>query len=99
MSRSPRPVNFDTYDAYVSRFDTLTHIDAKEFRVNYHMSWSETDKIVRLFVENNDMVDIHVGSYVLNYRPGMYDKNDRNCVHVRSKDKMQRLTDINEAAV
>ena len=29
----------------------LTHIDAKEFRINYRMPWTEADKIVRLFVE------------------------------------------------
>ena len=31
---------------------TLRHADAKEFRLNYRMPWTEVNKIVRLFVNN-----------------------------------------------
>ena len=34
----------------------LTHIDAKEFRLNYRMPWTEANKIVRLFVSKKWVV-------------------------------------------
>ncbi len=43
-------------DYHNKNVQDLSHVDAKEFRLNYRMSWSEVQKIVQLFVDKQWVV-------------------------------------------
>ena len=48
----PYSVSMFYKDYHNTQCKLLGHRDAKEFRLNYRMPWTEADKLVRLFIKN-----------------------------------------------